>query len=176
MLERMCMNKVARDSAHRDLVFNSVQDTFMLAHQSYNELVHHPNIEAWLKTVCNNRLKPYAKRLREAQGHAISLELLDSNQLRNEQDVGERVLFDISTQEMVDELVSLLSKTEKVIFQLYFIEHNTIEEIAKARNSSTNNVKVVLSHIRTKAKKIMDKNISNLFIFFLTFWVFRYFN
>ena len=172
-LENMCLQKVSNiDSAYGDLISSCIQDVFMLAYQSYDILVEHENVEAWLKKTCSNRLIPYKIRLDEKKSKIVPLELVDHMQLINELDVSETVVNAISSQEFLEKLMPLLSESEKEVYVSYFVEHKTIEDIANKRNSSVASVKMVLNRIKNKGKRAREKNI---FIFFVTFWVFRYF-
>lgn len=175
MLEAMCEGKVNRDDSYRELIDNCLQDVFLLASQSYDQLRDHPNIEAWLKKACNNRLIPYVKLLREKQRITSSLETVSEWQLGNEPDVGERSIIKLSANELIAELTTILSAQERQVFVSYFMQEKTIAETAKSQGASTGAVKATINRIRNKAKKLKNRENQNFFVLMLSFWLFDYF-
>ena len=177
MLERMCVKKVGKnDSAYRDLIDTSIQNTFFLAYQMYDELKLHPNIEAWLKKACNNRLIPYAIRLRERQNRTYPLDSICNINFSCERDISEQAVLNITLESMLVKLLHMLSDAEKELYYCFFVEHDTVEHIAQQRNASVDSVKMMLSRIRAKAKKVNNEEHMNIFIFLVTISLLGYFN
>ena len=115
-LLNVCRKKVNGNPIYMDLVNDCIQDAFLLAYQSYDSLIHHPNTRAWLTRTCLNRLLPYAKLKRRRLEHeAFSLD--DPGRQMETKPFG----CDISNYEeknetsgFINELLTQLAEQEKI--------------------------------------------------------------
>lgn len=155
-LWNVCRKKVDGNPIYLDLVNDCIQDTFLLAYKSYDSLIHHTNVRAWLTRTCLNRLLPYAKLQRKRICHEEGSIDDPSKQMEtklfgcdigNYEDKREAVGF-------VRELLTQLSQQERSIFDLYFLKGWPLASVAAMRNCSIGTVKGTIHRIRKKAKKV----------------------
>lgn len=157
-LRNVCRQKVNGDPLYRDVINNCLQDTFLLAYQSYDSLVDHSNIRAWLTRACLNRLLPYVELQRKRMKH-------EAYSLDDPQRTAGAKLFDRRASEYpakkeaaewISELLAQLSEQERSIFHLYFLEELSLADIAAIRHCSVGTVKGIIHRIRKKARKMKD--------------------
>lgn len=148
-LLKLCRRRVGNNLLYADLVDSCIQDTFLLVYQSYPDLLQHPNPRAWLARTCLNRLLPYAQLQRNRIAHeAFSLDAKDF--------VLSTFLVDsesLNLLPLLDEIHSLLTEREWLIFKDYFLEGISLADIAHRRQIHTGTVKAVLHTIRKKLEK-----------------------
>lgn len=157
-LWNLCQKKVAGNPCYLDLVNTCIQDTFLLAYQSYDSLVHHNNIRAWLTRTCLNRLLPYAQLQRKRMEHeAYSLD--DSQKFKLfepfEYSVNE-TLEDDEAKSFINEFIPLLTEQEYSIFSSYFLKGLPIANIATIYGCSIGTIKSTIHRIRKKARKMKN--------------------
>ena len=57
-------------------------------------------------------------------------------------------------------LLALLMPEEKAVFTAYFLEQQTMRDIAAAQQLTENQVKAVIRRIRRRAKTLFEENFS----------------
>ena len=57
-------------------------------------------------------------------------------------------------------LLALLTPEEKAVFTAYFLEQQTMRDIAAAQQLTENQVKAVIRRIRRRAKTLFEENFS----------------
>jgi len=159
ILRKICQKKTQGDHAYTQIIEEAIQDTFLAAYQSYDLLQKHPNKEAWLIKTCLNRLRPKL-RAERARRRLIDHSLDDSTVMPiidPDHDIDEFVRkLDVAAFQST--LLSMLQPLEEDVFRLYFLEDNTMQQIARDLAISENQVKLQIRHIRKKAKYLKCKN------------------
>lgn len=157
-LWNLCQKKVAGNPCYLDLVNTCIQDTFLLAYQSYDSLVHHNNIRAWLTRTCLNRLLPYAQLQRKRMGHeAYSLDDPQKLKLFDPFEYSfTEALENNEAISFINEFLPLLSEQECNIFRSYFLEELPIIHIATIYGCSIGTIKATINRIRKKARKMKN--------------------
>ena len=155
-LWNLCRKKVACDPIYLDLVNTCIQDTFLLAYQSYDSVVHHENIRAWLTRTCLNRLLPYAQLQRKRMEHeAYSLDDPEKQKSSEPFQYGiSEALEDNEATGFIDEFLPQLSEQERNVFNSYFLEQLPLIHIAAIQDCSIGAIKSTIHRIRKKAKKM----------------------
>ena len=163
-LDRMCRRALHFDDRYSDLIEECIQETYLQAVKSYETLKAHPNPKAWLFKVCINRLLPYAKLQRaHRERFPYSLDDPRSTEQVVSIDVADHISDREAASEMTEEIKATLSTSEMQIFDARFIKNLSIAETAEATALTQGNVRVIISRIRKKAKKLLLKNM---------FWIF----
>lgn len=164
VLRKVCQKKTQGDHACTQLIEEAIQDTFLAAYQSYDIFQKHPNKEAWLIKTCLNRLMPKLKAER-ARRRLIDRSLDDSTAMPiidPDHDI-DKFIKKLDAAAFQSTLLSMLQPLEEAVFRLYFLEDNTMLQIADALALSENQVKVLIRHIRKKAKYLKCKNEKKIF-------------
>ncbi len=169
----MCRRKTGYDPAYNDLIDETLQEVFLLAYDQYETLVHHPNVLGWLMQSCNHRLLPYAKQQRfRKKHHSFSLDAPNAPILPMAENPIEHFLEEESAKEKIDTIFRLLTDKEKVVFDAFFINQQSIAHIAQTHQVSQESIKALIYRIRKKAKK----NFPSFFLFSVTFFCLLYCN
>lgn len=157
-LWNLCRKKVACDPNYLDLVNTCIQDTFLLAYQSYDSVVHHENIRAWLTRTCLNRLLPYAQLQRKRMEHeAYSLDDPEKPKSSEPFEYGiSEALEGNEATGFIDEFLPQLSEQERNVFNSYFLEELPLIHIAAIQDCSIGTIKSTIHRIRKKAKKMKN--------------------
>ena len=130
-----------------------VQEVFCLALERHQRLLNHPDVEGWLFRCCNNRMKnmlfTYTKRNRK---HAYSSDEKTQPELTDPHDsfliFEENEAFHGS----IDRIHGLLLENETPIFDAYFLENYSIDDIAVHFGKSKSSVKSIIYRIRKRLK------------------------
>ena len=171
-LERMCRRKVGYDPTFYDLIDETIQEVFLLAYEHYSTLKNHPNIGGWLMQTCNHRLLPYVKQQRSRNKyHEFSLDHPDAPLIATKEDIAGTVVETIENRAMIDNLFALLTEKEQTTFQAFFLEKQSIAQIAAKEKTSENSIKALIYRIRQKAKK----SRKTFFFFSVTLFCFFYY-
>ena len=141
---KLCRREVNNNLPYADIIDTCIQDTFLLAYHSYSQIGDYANIRSWLVRTCLNRLIPYIKLQRKRQEHeAFSLD-----------DERSQPLFESeSAADKLQEIASILSPKEKMVFHYYFKMGLSADEIAPLAHCSPSTIRALIFRIRQKSKK-----------------------
>ena len=150
-LIRLCRKRTNYDPACADMVDACVQETFLAAFKECDTLAEHPNLRGWLVQTCLYRLMDAMERERKRREQvAFSLDSGQAEKLSGE-DTAE-------THSARQNLRSFFE--EKAVFTAYFLEQQTMRDIAAAQQLTENQVKAVIRSIRRRAKTLFEENFS----------------
>lgn len=159
---RLCRCEVNNNSLYADIIDTCIQDTFLLAYHSYSKIGDYTNIRAWLVQTCLNRLLPYVKLQRKRQEHeAFSLDdehvhTANMPQLQSPECEAE------SAADKLEQIASILSPKERMVFHYYFKMGLSADEIAPLAHCSPSTIRALIFRIRQKSKNFFhDVNKSS---------------
>lgn len=149
---RLCRCEVNNNSLYADIIDTCIQDTFLLAYHSYPQIGDYTNIRAWLVQTCLNRLLPYVKLQRKRQEHeAFSLD--DEHvHTANMPQLQSPVCEAESAADKLEQIASILSPKEKMVFHYYFKMGLSADEIASLVHCSPSTIRALIFRIRQKSK------------------------
>lgn len=137
-----------------DTVLDVVQDTYLKAFDSLDQLDTPEHFKAWIKRIATNKAKDYLKRKRPILFSEMAAE--DGTEVEFEDEcVGhlpEEVLDRKETIRLMDEILSTLSEDQQLAIGMFYFEQMSITEIAAALGCSENTVKSRLNYGRKKVK------------------------
>lgn len=153
----LCKKRVGYNQVYQELIEDCVQDTFVIATKKYELLLEHPNVRAWLVQTCMNLLLPKLKREQiKAQWTAFSLD--DTKKIYEPQiNPIETHLHEKHDRDMLLKVKKDLTPKEQMIIHRYFLEKQSMREIANAFGISENAVKGAIKKFRRKAKAEKSK-------------------
>ncbi len=150
-LRNVCRSKVNNQMEYRDLIEDCIQETFVTASESYDTLKNHPNIRGWLLQTCMNRLMASLRTMRRRQHlQAFSLDDAGAPEIADEGGL-ESAVNQNEARLQLTRIQSALSEDELKIFTSYFVEHNTMHDVAITYAMRDEQVKNVIKRIRRKA-------------------------
>lgn len=153
-LRNLCRYKVGYNDLYDDLIEDCLQETFEIAVREYETLKTHPQIRGWLTRTCLNRLIPAVQQFRShKKREAFSLDSTEHGEVEGSNSIEEYVQV-AAYNSFLKQLQAVFTSEEHMVFQFYFIEGYTMAQIAAKGGISENKVKVIIRHIRKKAKKI----------------------
>ena len=132
------------------------QDVFIRAYRSISRLREPQRFRGWLYTIAVNRVNDYLRKKRVRSIFKSSDEGLDiqpdADQLREQPEALEQVLKEDFWRQ-VERIAKKLSKMEREVFMLRFLDSLNINEIAQILKKSESTVKTHLYRALAKFKK-----------------------
>lgn len=133
------------------------QDTFVKVFKSLSQFKGDSKFSTWLYKVtyntCLDRLKKYK---REQQ--VVSIDEFNSNQIKSIDNALDK-MEDEERKKAIQDCIELLPRDDAFLLTLFYFEEQSLEEIAKVVNLTSNNVKVKLFRIRKKLTTILKERL-----------------
>ena len=160
-----CMTMVGYRPELLPMAEECVQEVFYLALKRHQRLHDHPDVEGWLFRCCNNRMHNmlFTYFLRSKK-HAYSSDEETSPELADPYDSFLGFEENQAFYGCIDRIHSLLLENENEIFDSYFLQGYTIDEIAVHYGKSKSSIKSTIYRIRKRLKNIY-------FIIFIVFLI-----
>lgn len=170
-LEYFCLQYVHYQSEYRSLIDDCIQKTFETATQKYEMLSQCSYVEAWLFKTCYNRMTTAIRTYRRRKKHRVSLEDETTFVLPQEAIAAsiDELVSRISNQELLDRIIAALNEREREVVHRHLILGESLDNIAKEKDSSVGAIKAILARSRAKARKIRDKDLLLFLMFFVSF-------
>ena len=159
---KLCRREVNNNLLYADIIDTCIQDTFLLAYHSYSQIGDYTNMRSWLVRTCLNRLIPYIKLQRKRQEHeAFSLDD-ERSQIANMAQLHTPLFESESAADKLQEIASILSSKERMVFHYYFKMGLSADEIAPLAHCSPSTIRALIFRIRQKSKNFFhDVNKSS---------------
>lgn len=170
-LENFCHQYVHYQSEYRELIDDCIQRTFESAIQEYEKLSRCSYVEAWLFKACINRLTTALRTYRRRKKRQTSLDDEVSFVLPQEAIISsiDEFVNRLSNQELIERILVALNDREREVVQRHLIQGESLEDLAKEKDTTLGAMKAVLARIRSKARKIAGKNLQVFFVIFVSF-------
>lgn len=137
-----------------------VQETFLEAFKECDTLAEHPNLRGWwCRPACIGSWTPWSGSGNDENQVAFSLDSGQAEKLSGE-DTVETHSARQNLRSFFAVLLALLTPEEKAVFTAYFLEQQTMRDIAAAQQLTENQVKAVIRRIRRRAKTLFEENFS----------------
>ena len=137
-----------------DAVLDILQDSYVKAFQSLDQLDAPENFRAWLKRIATNKAKDYLKKKKPILFSEMAGEDGEEIDFRDEcpQHLPEEVLDRRETTRLMDEILSSLSEDQRMAIGLHYYQDMSIKQIAQLMGCSENTVKSRLNYGRKKVE------------------------
>ena len=137
-----------------DLTLDILQDSYVKAFQSLDQLDRPQNFCPWMKRIAVNKAKDYFKRRKpvlfsELPGEDGQVPELPDDRLDT---MPEEVLDRQETSRLISQILSGLSDQQRMAITMYYYDDMSIQEIASVLECSVNTVKSRLSYGRKKVE------------------------
>ena len=137
-----------------DTVLDLVQDTYVKAFRSLEQLDKAENFRAWVKRIAANKAKDYIKKAKPMLFSEMSAEedlefTFEDDRLEHQP---EAVLDRKETARLVNEILDGLSEEQRMVIGMFYYEQMSVREIAEALGCSENTVKSRLNYGRKKVE------------------------
>lgn len=162
ILEKYCLRHLWGIPSSEQTAQDIVQSTFLDALENVSQLMEHPNVTAWLMSVCKNHLSDARKRCYHYPTLPMPPKQLE--ELYDTQQFQEALLTE-SQQRLSEVLIiahKLLSEDEQKVFNSVYLEGYTLRETAQHHQMKMGVVRSKIYAIRKKFK---------IFFILLCFWV-----
>lgn len=164
-LVKLCIHYVGNDSELRHNAEDWVQEAFWRAVMIGDDFVHHKNKLGWLINTCKHYADNDIKRRRvRAKNVGVYLDAPKSQQV---EDVTARVdkwAQRVDTKDLLAKVTSVLTEKEYAIYQDYFIEGMSENDVAGKHEKPVSAVKATVRRIRNKGKKLLSGNKFMIFL------------
>lgn len=142
-----------------DAVLDIVQDSYVKAFQSLDQLDKPKNFRAWMNRIATNKVKDYFKKKKPILFSEMVTE--DDEEIDFQDDRAENlpevVLDQQETTRLMNEILGSLSEDQRFVIGMYYYEQMSIREIAEILDCSENTVKSRLNYGRKKIEaKVLD--------------------
>ena len=146
-------------AADEDAVLDIVQDSYVKAFQSLDQLDEPENFRAWMKRIATNKAKDYFKKKRPVLfSEMVSKddEEIDFQDDRTE-NLPEAVIDRQETTRLIGEMLQTLSEDQRIVIGMFYYEQMSVKEIAQILGCSENTVKSRLNYGRKKVEaQVLD--------------------
>ncbi len=142
-----------------DEVLDIVQDSFVKAFASLDQLDKPENFCAWMKRIATNKAKDYFKKKRPILFSEMANENDEDVDFQDDriENLPEAVLDQQETTRLIDEILHTLSDEQRLVIGMHYYEQMSVKEIAKVLGCSENTVKSRLNYGRKKVEtKVLD--------------------
>ncbi len=153
-LHRYCAMQFHFAPAYMPAVDDIVQEVFIKAYRERKDLMEHTNKMGWLCVACRNMCRSIVRRdLRRRELIGIAVPLDDCNDYAQRLDDIMRWVEQQEDREVLDALKQTLTAAERRVYQAYYEEGQSDQEVADTQGMTLVAVRGVLQRIRNKAKK-----------------------
>ena len=137
-----------------DAVLDIVQDSYIKAFQSLEQLDAPENFRAWVTRIAVNKAKDHLKKKRPVLFSEMASEDGEEVDFQDEclSHLPEAVLDRKETTRLMDEILSTLSDDQRMTLGLHYYQEMSIKEIALLMGCSENTVKSRLNYGRKKVE------------------------
>lgn len=127
-------------------------------------------VEAWLFKACFNRLTTALRTYRRRKKRQTSLDDEVSFVLPQEAIISsiDEFVNRLSNQELLERILTALNDREREVVQRHLIQGESLEDIAREKETTLGAMKAVLARVRAKARKLVGKNLQVFFIVFVS--------
>lgn len=170
VLYKQCLHMVGYNQRHIPLIDDCIQYAFLQAILKKDQFSQCKNQAGWLSVTARRHLmSEIRKNHRRSRITVPWYEHADEDaSLQLETDI-ERWHSRQDTSDRIEQIYEILSSTEKEVFDGYFLEDSSIDEVARKLKISRGAVRGAIDRIRTKAKRFHI-----FFAFFLIApWIWR---
>jgi RNA polymerase sigma factor (sigma-70 family) len=151
-----------------DTVLDIVQDSYVKAFQSLDQLDSPENFRAWIKRIASNKAKDYLKKKKPILFSEMANEDGDEIDFLDERldHYPELVLDRKETTRLMKQILDTLSEDQRLVIGMFYYEQMSVKEIAESLGCSENTVKSRLNYGRKKVEvqvKEMEKRGTKLY-------------
>ena len=156
-------------SKNRNDIEDCLQEVFLIVIRKskadgINSLENHPNIKGWLfaiaKNVTHKFNSAYMKTSKTELDNSVNAELLTGEEDFTEQLLEDIIFDEINKEQLIGNLKSELTKSEREIFELRMKKFNN-REIADMLNKSESTVKSTYSRLKPKLIRVINEEVNN---------------
>ena len=151
-----------------DTVLDIVQDSYVKAFQSLDQLDSPENFRAWIKKIATNKAKDYLKKKKPILFSEMANEDGDEIDFLDERldHYPELVIDRKETTRLMKQILDTLSEDQRLVIGMFYYEQMSVKEIAESLGCSENTVKSRLNYGRKKVEvqvKEMEKRGTKLY-------------
>lgn len=151
-----------------DAVLDIVQDTYVKAFQSLDQLDRPENFRAWIKKIAANKAKDYLKKKKPILFSEMTNEDGEEVDFLDERlDHYPEVVMDRKeTARLMKQILETLSEDQRLVIGMFYYDRMSVKEIAESIGCSENTVKSRLNYGRKKVEvqvKEMEKKGTKLY-------------
>lgn len=147
-LERFLISKIFHSPGCRDIVDETLQETYLAAAKAYGTLRVHPNVAGWLTKVAQHVL--YRKMKKKVRHDSRTVSLTDESIYAAVDNV-DSWLNMTQNNDAIRQIRSVLTEKENAVLDCFCQDRLTIRETAMKTGYTESAVKSTLHRIRKKA-------------------------
>lgn len=142
---------------NREEAEEAAQDTFVKVFKSLNNFKGDSKFSTWIYKVTYNTCLDQLKKNKRVQ-HTIPIDDFSQNQIQNLENVLDTI-DERDRNKMIQDCIHLLPSEEAFLLILFYFEEQSLEEISKIIDCTSNNVKVKLYRSRKKIASILKMRL-----------------
>lgn len=142
-----------------DTVLDILQDSYLKAFKSLNQLQEADKFRAWIKRIAHNHAVDYLRKTKPVMFSALSTD--DESVVEFEDDrvenLPEEVMDRKETSRLIEEILNSLTDEQRLAISMFYYEQLSVREIAETLGVSENTVKSRLNYARKNAQEKIKK-------------------
>lgn len=151
-----------------DTVLDIVQDSYVKAFQSLDQLDSPESFRAWIKRIATNKAKDYLKKKKPILFSEMANEDGEEIDFRDEclEHLPDEALDRKETTRLMNEILGTLSEDQRLVLGMHYYEEMSVKEIAQMLGCSENTIKSRLNYGRKKVEvkvKELEKKGTKLY-------------
>ena len=163
-LKMYCLRSLSRNPLLTAYAEDIVQEAFEEALEKWETIAKHENLGGWLTNVCNNKMHNlWAKYNRRNKRHAFSIDDETKPSVEDRNANIARIPQKAAAAQHLEEILALLTDSEKDAVIDHHENKMTIPEMAEAYHTTEGSQKAALRRAKKKAIAYRDKNFMLIF-------------
>lgn len=142
-----------------DTALDIIQDSYVKAFKSLNQLKEADKFRAWVKRICHNHAVDYLRKTKPVMFSAMSTD--DEKVVEFEDDrtenLPEEAMEQKETSRLIKEILDSLSDEQRLVVGMFYYEQLSVKEIAETLSLNENTIKSRLNYARKKIEERVTK-------------------
>lgn len=152
---------VGWDPVVRRELEDCIIETFEMAWERYDELRNHPCMAGWLTVVLYKKIDNLrGKSATKSARRSVSIDAETTGEIEDKETTRRMETFFDREEDraLLARIVGLLSRTEKEIFDSYFVQSRPAKDIMQGTGYSVGRIRAAIRRIRKKARRAQKEN------------------
>lgn len=147
-----------------DTANDAIQDTFVIVYKNIKNVYKHPNAGGYVFRTAQNIAKNYKKNIYKRIINEINIDndIIELQDYKSE--ISNAMDTEINEYDYITEVIESLNSQEKRLYDMYYIEHKQMKEIAQELNIEYTALRMKYVRLRKKIKATVRELSEKYFV------------